>query len=302
MTAPVPPRDFQVRLIELLHAASIEIPAKPELVDTLKRAFDPGTEIFVNQPPSGDYRGSIETAVAIRRAGFRPVAHIAARNVASAAELDDYLRRLVGEAGADRVLLISGDRREPNGPFSSVIDLLASGRFETSGVRAVGVAGHPEGHPAVAAAALDRSLLAKRDAAAGAGLSMFVVTQFCFEAVPILAFLQRLEELGVAVPVKVGLAAPASVATLIKFAERCGVGDSLNTLRAAAKTVGRMVGEVGPEDVLRELAVGLAASASDRVSGVHLYAFAGVAKAADWLESTLSRLYGTVAKEATRAS
>ncbi len=301
MTTPIPPRDFHVRLIELLHSASIEIPAKPDLVNTLKRAFDPGTEVFVNLPPAGDYHACIETAAAIRRAGFRPVAHVAARNLRSAAELDDYLQRLAGEARADRVLVISGDRKEPKGPFSSAIDLLASGRFEAAGMRAVGIAGHPEGHPAVAADVLDRALVEKCSAAEAAGLVPFVVTQFCFEAAPILAYLDRLETLGITAPIKVGVAAPANIATLIRFAVRCGVGDSLRTLRTQAKTVGRLIGESGPEDLLHDLAIGLAAVPADRVSGAHFYAFGGVDKAAEWIETTLSRLYGAVAKEASGA-
>ncbi len=297
MSALRPQRDFRVRLIELLHAASIEIPAKPALVDTLRAAFDPGTEIFVNLPPAGDYRACVETAVAIRRAGFRPVAHVAARNLASIAELDDYLRRLAGEAGADRVLLISGDRVEPKGPFASVIDVLASGRVSAAGITAIGVAGHPEGHPAVPGGALEEALLAKRDAAAEAGLSCFIVTQFCFEAAPIVSYLDRLERLGVALPVKIGVAAPASVATLIRYAMRCGVGDSLRALRTQAKTVGRLIGESGPEDLLRDLAIGLSQKPSDRVVGIHLYPFGGVAKAAGWMEETLARLYEAITKQ-----
>jgi methylenetetrahydrofolate reductase (NADPH) len=298
MTVLRPQCEFQVRLIELLHAASIEIAAKPALVDTLRAAFDPGTEIFVNLPPAGDYRACVETAVAIRRAGFRPVAHVAARNLASLAELDDYLERLAGEAGADRVLLISGDRAEAKGPFSSVIDVLASGRVSAAGITAVGVAGHPEGHPAVPTNVLDEALVAKRDAAVEAGLSCFIVTQFCFEAAPIVAYLDRLERLGVALPVKVGVAAPASVATLIRYAVRCGVGDSLRVLRTQAKTVGRLIGESGPEDLLGELAVSLAQKGSDRVVGIHLYPFGGVEKTAKWLEVTLARLYDAITARA----
>jgi methylenetetrahydrofolate reductase (NADPH) len=298
MSGQRPQRDFQVRLIELLHAASIEIAAKPAVVETLKAAFDPGTEIFVNLPPAGDYRACVETAVAIRRAGFRPVAHVAARNLASLAELDDYLERLAGEAGADRVLLISGDRPQPRGPFSSVLDVLASGRVSAAGITTIGVAGHPEGHPAVAPAVLDAALVAKRDAAADAGLSCFIVTQFCFEAAPIISYLARLDRLGLALPVKVGVAAPASVPTLIRYALRCGVGDSLRALSTQAKTVGRLIGESGPEDLLHDLAVGLSQAASDRVAGIHLYPFGGVAKAADWIEVTLARLYQAITTRA----
>ncbi len=298
MTEPSAQRDFQVRLIELLHSASIEISVRPAVVESLRDAFDPGTEVFINLPPAGDYRACVETAVAVRRAGFRPVPHIAARNLTSVAELDDYLQRLVGEAATDRVLLIGGDRPRSKGPFSAVADLIATGLIEASGISGVGIGGHPEGHPSVDRTTLDRALVAKRDALARAGLSCFIVTQFAFEAAPILSFLDRLDVLGIDAPVRVGVAAPASVTTLIKFALRCGIGDSLRALRTQTKTVGRLIGEAGPEDVLHDLAVGLAQQPADRVIGVHLYAFGGVAKTARWLEASLARLYSTITKTA----
>ncbi|MEX0853944.1 MAG: methylenetetrahydrofolate reductase [Bauldia sp.] len=299
MTATGAPRDFTVRLIELLTAASIEIPAKPALVETLRGAFDPGTEVFVNLPPNGDTGAVVATAVALRRAGFHPVAHVAARNLASAAELGNYLSRLVGDAGADRALLIAGDRRPSAGPLASVADLMATGRIEASGLGAVGFAGHPEGLPFAEPTALSQALVAKCAGARKAGLAPFIVTQFCFEARPILDFLAELDRLGIEAPVRVGVAAPASLATLVKFAVRCGVGNSLRTLRAQPKTVGRLIGEAGPEDVLHDLAVGLALVPRDRVTGIHFYAFGGVAKAAEWIEMTLARLYSAISRTAS---
>jgi hypothetical protein len=59
-------------------------------------------------------------------------------------------------------------------------------------MRAVGVAGHPEGHPAIDNETLDQSLRDKRNAATRAGLRLFVVTQFCFEAAPILGWLAHM--------------------------------------------------------------------------------------------------------------
>jgi methylenetetrahydrofolate reductase (NADPH) len=148
---------------------------------------------------------------------------------------------------------------------------------------------------------MEQALVAKCNAAEKAGLASFIVTQFCFEAAPILAYLDRLDALGLGAPVRVGVAAPASVATLVKFAARCGVGSSLRMLRTQGKTVGRLLGESGPEDLLHDLAVGLAGGATDRVLGIHLYTFGGVASAASWLDTTLSRLYGTITTTAAGA-
>ena len=286
---------FVPELVALLSRASIEIAAgHPRTMDTLHDQFDPGTEVFVNFTPSGDYPAVAETAAQLRRAGFNPVAHIAARGLASAAALTDFLSRLSGEAGVDRVLLISGDRNPALGPFNSSMDLLRTGLFEKHGVRFVGIAGQPEGHPKVASAVLDAALQEKCAHAVAAGLAPFIVTQFCFEARPILEWLGRIRRAGIDAPVRLGVAGPATVATLIKFGERCGVGDSLKAIRARTNLAGGSLGISGPEDLLRDLATGLAAFPGHGVSGVHFFPFGGVAKTGDFIARTLARLYGDI--------
>jgi methylenetetrahydrofolate reductase (NADPH) len=296
--ASEPARDFEVRLVELLHAASIEIAPDATRVEALHDEFDPGTEVFVNLPPGGDYRASVATAAALAKAGFRAVPHVTARDIASLTELDDFLARLTGDAGIERVLLIAGDRSKPRGPFASSLDMLATGRVERAGVRSIGIAGHPEGHPLVDGAGLAAALTAKRDYATKAGLELFIVTQFCFEAEPFLAFLGALDRLGIAAPVKIGVAGPATVATLVKFGIRCGVGNSLRALRMRTNTVGRLLGDAGPEDLLREVAKGLAALPSDHAVGIHFFAFGGIARTSAWIDGTLARLYDSIARKA----
>ena len=53
------------------------------------------------------------------------------------------------------------------------------------------------------------------------------------------------------VPVKVGMAGPASVAGLLRYAKRCGVSASLRGLMAGT---GRgLVGHAGPDDIIAAL-------------------------------------------------
>ena len=59
----------------------------------------------------------------------------------------DFLARARSEAGVTRILLVAGDGARAKGPFRSSGDLGASGLIEASGIAAVSVAGHPEGHP-----------------------------------------------------------------------------------------------------------------------------------------------------------
>ena len=236
-------RAFVPLLVELLTHASIEIAAgSARAIASVREHLDPGADVYVNFVPGGDYRAVVDTAARLRSAGYRPVPHIAARALPNSAALDDFVGRLAAEAGVSRVLVIAGDSNSPLGPFGSAIEILRSGSLQRHGVRAVGFAGHPEGHPIVDRATLDSSLAGKIANARSAGLDAFVVTQFGFAAEPILAWLRRFREEGFVVPVEIGVAGPATVATLVKFGLRCGVGNSLHALRMRPNTVGQLLG------------------------------------------------------------
>ncbi len=289
---------FAPLLVDLLGHASIEIaPGRPHAIAALHDQFDPGTEVFVNFLPNGDHRIVADTAARLRRTGFVPVPHVSARSIADRAMLADFLQRVVGEAGVGRILVVAGDRAKPAGPFTSSLDLLATGLFEAAGIAGIGVAGHPEGHPLVATAVLDAALNDKRDYAARAGLDFFIVTQFAFEAQPILAWLARQRAAGMTGPVRIGVAGPASLAALIKFAVRCGIGNSLRTLRLRTNMVGRLIADARPDDILHDLGLGLASEGAGAV-GLHFFPFGGVEKTGAFISETLSRLYGEIARAA----
>jgi methylenetetrahydrofolate reductase (NADPH) len=279
-------------LVDLLNHASIEIAAgSTRAIAALHEQFDPGTEVFVNFLPDGDHRAVAETAAGLRRSGFQPVPHIAARSLGDAQALADFLSRLAGEAAVDRVLVIAGDRDRPAGPFASSLDVIATGLLQAHGVTGVGIAAHPEGHPTVGVEALDAALAAKQKAVLEAGLDLFIVTQFCFEAEPILGWLERTRRRGIDAPVRIGVAGPASIATLAKFGMRCGIGNSLRAMRMRPNTVGRLLGRAGPEDLLADLGAGLLSHPDNRVQAVHFFPFGGVAQTGEFVARTLARLY-----------
>ncbi len=107
-----------------------------------------GTQIYVSAVPNRPAEESISAAVRLRAAGFEPVPHIAVRNFASADALDDFLARLQGEAEVRRALVIAGDRSEC-GPFKRAHDAIDCGVFRRRGIRSIGIAGYPDGHPRI---------------------------------------------------------------------------------------------------------------------------------------------------------
>lgn len=270
------------RLAGLLSSASVEVSSRGHQLTELLTNFAAGTDVTITFLPGDHFRRNVETAAMLRRAGFNPVPHIAAREMPSRQALDDFLARARGEADVRRILLIAGDVAAAKGPFKSARDVCGSGLLETHGIASVSVAGHPEGHPYLELPEALDGLKAWRDWGRQTGIRVSAVTQFCFESTPILQWIAELDRAGIDLPVIVGLAGPATPATLTKFALRCGIGNSMRALRAQIGRFGRLLTDTGPDDVVRGLC-DAPAIATAPIAGFHLFPFGGLRKAGDWL-------------------
>jgi methylenetetrahydrofolate reductase (NADPH) len=269
-------------LLPLLSAASVEISSHGHQLGELRQQFAAGTDVTITFLPGDNFRSNVETAIALRRAGFNPVPHIAAREILSSEALNDFIARLRSEADVRRVLLIAGDVVAAKGPFKSSRDVAVTGLLQAHGITRVSIAGHPEGHPYLDEAATFASLACWRDWSGETGVRVDIVTQFCFEAAPILKFLGELEARNIDLPVIIGLAGPATPATLTKFALRCGIGNSMRALRGQIGRFGRLLVNTGPDDVMHGLeAAPRTATAS--IAGFHIFPFGGLRKAHNWL-------------------
>jgi methylenetetrahydrofolate reductase (NADPH) len=271
------------RAAELIATCSLELSPRDELAgDALRPLLPSGTTVFVNHPPSVTHHDIVAACARLHRAGFVPVPHVAARRLANFTQASDFLQRATAEAGVERILLIGGDD-SPIGPFRASLDLLATGVLERAGVRAVAFAGYPEGHPAIDTQTLNAALKAKVALAEKAGLSVSLITQFSFEAQPILRRIAAQRAAGLDCPVHIGIAGPASVATLAKFAIRCGVGASLRALARGHTAFARILVEAGPDALINELVTNETTGAP--IAGLHIFTFGGVRRTAEWITS-----------------
>ncbi len=269
-------------LATLLPSASVEVSSRGHQLQELRDNFGPGTEVTVTFLPGDNYRHNVDTAAALRRAGFNPVLHLAAREMPSRDALADFLARARGEADVRRIPLIAGDVAAAKGPFRSSLDVRASGLIEAHGIASLSVAGHPEGHPYLAPAKAFEVLEAWRDWGNETKIRVDVVTQFCFESAPIVGWIGELDARGIGLPVVVGLAGPATLATLTKFALRCGIGNSMRSLRSQIGRFGRLLTDIGPDNVMQGLRSAPAAATASIV-GFHLFPFGGLRKTGEWL-------------------
>lgn len=271
------------RIVGLLEDFSIEsLPATEKAVASLGETLRPGAPVYVVSPPARTQSEVVETAVLLDRAGFRPVPHVAARSFADRDRLADYLWRLTSRARVDRVLLVGGNRRKPIGEFETALDVLETGLFQEFGIRRVGLAGHPEGHPEVAADVIAAALRDKIAYGREAGLEMHVVTQFCFDPHVVIDWVAELQsDLG-PVPVHVGVPGPGSLTSLVRFARMCKIGDSVRFLtRGAGKAL--LLANWTPDKFLTALAYYTSVNPDCGIDRLHFYSFGGTLRTAKWL-------------------
>jgi methylenetetrahydrofolate reductase (NADPH) len=276
----------------MLRGYSIEVnPSESKIIDAAPGRLDPGTEVFLTWIPGSNPMDTIAPAAKLRRAGLFPVPHIGARHIESAAQFEQLAARLVGEAGVDRALIIAGDRDKPAGPYDSSLAVMQGGLLQKAGISRIKVGGFPEGNPNISDPVLAEALDAKVNFARSTGLQLSIVTQFCFEAAPIVAWLRRIRAAGIDVPVRVGLAGPAGLIALTRYAIRCGVGNSIKVL-TEKPSFAKLLIEKGPEPIIREVASGIGPGNGSAlplgVSGLHFFVFGGFNKTVDWINAQLA--------------
>ena len=270
-------------LKKLLRGYSAEVTSgDKKSIEAAGTMMEPGSEVFIAALPTDPPERLVLAAAQLKRLGLTPVPHIVARNTKNLEELDTSLGRLVNEAGVDRVLVLAGDRDKPTGDFNAALQILDTGLISKHGISKIFLSWYPEGHPRISDEALVAARAAKLQAAAKAGLDVTLVSQFCFESAPIIATAKLIRSEGVKQPLRVGVAGPASRASLLKYAMICGVGASMRALkeRPAARS---MLGDT-PEDLLVEVARAQAADPSLGITSVHFFTFASLASSAKFVE------------------
>ncbi len=258
---------------------------KPAEIEALRGILAPGTPIYLSCVIGKDPLALATHAALVRKAGFEPVPHLAARGFADVAVLKSLLTRLRDEAAVRRVLVIAGDRDRPLGPYADALAIIESGLLQAAGIAEVGISGYPDGHPTIAQKALDAAMTAKLAAAARNGLRAHIVGQFCFDPVAIIAWIRRLRAHGINQLIRVGLVGPTQLSALLRFAKRCGVQASLRGLIRGGAAMA-LFGPAHPGAALKALA---------RADGLgeiapHFFSFGGVKETARYaVERTPTR-------------
>ena len=266
---------------------SIEVmPRTAEKVENFRDLLPAGTRVYIAHIEGTPIDDMVATARRLSLDGFPVMPHFPARIIKDSATLADWIARYQGEAGVDQALVLAGGVEKPHGDFHSSMQLLEDGAFDRAGFKRLHVAGHPEGNrdidPKGGSKNVDDALRWKQAFSEKTDAKMALATQFAFEAGPIIAWADSLKAAGIELPIHIGIAGPAKLQTLIKFAIACGVGPSLKVLQKRAKDVSKLLLPFEPNDVVAELAAHKAANPDFNITNVHFFPLGGIKTNANW--------------------
>ena len=271
----------------LLQGYSIEVmPRTAAKVEDFRALLPAGTRVYIAHIEGTPIADMVATARRLTGDGYAVMPHFPARIIKDTAQLQDWIARYQGEAGVDQGLILAGSQARPLGEFASSMQLLETGLFDKAGFKRLHVAGHPEGNRDIDPDGTDRGVMQalrwKQEFAERTDAKMALATQFCFEAQPIIEWVDALQAAGIALPVHIGIAGPAKLQTLIRFAIACGIGASLKVLQKRAMDVTKLIVPYEPTQVIADLAAHKAANPALNIAQVHFFPLGGIKTNATW--------------------
>tara|TARA_B100001113_G_scaffold208087_1_gene170580 strand:- start:2058 stop:3020 length:963 start_codon:yes stop_codon:yes gene_type:complete len=267
---------------------SIEVmPRTAEKIGDFKDLLPEKTRVYIAHIEGTPIEDMVKTAKRIAEDGFPTMPHFPARIIKDKVTLNDWISRYQGEAGVNQALLLGGGVDKPHGEYESSMDLLETGLFDQANFKDIHVAGHPEGNkdidPDGSTKNVDAALQWKQNFKNKTNAKMAITTQFAFEAGPIIEWANSIKKAEIDIPIHIGIAGPAKLQTLIKFALACGVGPSLKVLQKRATDVTKLLLPYEPTEVLSQLADHKAKNPDFNISNVHFFPLGGIKTNANWV-------------------
>lgn len=273
------------QLEAFLQDYSIEVmPRTAEKVEDFRELLPAGTRVYIAHIEGTPIEDMVATAKRLNADGYKVMPHFPARIIKDRATLADWIARYQGEADVKQALLLAGGVAEPHGDFHSSMQMMETGLF--GAFERLHVAGHPEGNRDIDTDGTDKNVMDalrwKQMFSDTTDAQMALATQFAFEADPIIAWANALKDAGITIPIHIGIAGPAKLQTLIKFAIACGVGPSLKVLQKRAMDVTKLLLPYEPTEVLTALAAHKAANPDFNIERVHFFPLGGIKTNANW--------------------
>jgi methylenetetrahydrofolate reductase (NADPH) len=269
-------------LAELLRRPRFEILPLEGIEDKVLTYLATDVKVTVTASPRKGLEATLDLSERLARAGYPVVPHLSARLVRDRAHLEDVLARLL-EAGVRELFVPAGDAAEP-GEFPGAVDLLKAmgplrDRFDE-----IGITGYPESHHLISDEETIQAMFAKTP------MATCIISQICFDADVIAAWIAEVRRRGTALPVWIGLPGTVDYAKLVRISMKIGLGESARFLSHHRNWMSRlMTRQFKPDPLLKGLAATLADPVAN-VGGFHLYTFNEVARTERWRRLALERL------------
>jgi methylenetetrahydrofolate reductase (NADPH) len=262
-------------LAKLLENPVLEIFPMPGIERRIA-ALPENARVAVTCSPTGGMEQTLRLTELMAKQGFRVVPHISARTVIDHAHLERTITRLAS-LDLKEAFVIGGDGKKPAGPFASALELLSAIFDLGHGFDRIGIAGYPEGHPAIHDEALLRALADKQ------AMAQYMVTQMCFDPETIITWIRRMRRCDIRLPVHVGLPGALKIQKLLRFSLRVGVGDSIRFLKKHAGILGHLVssGTYAPDALVADLPP-QAADPAMGIEALHFYTFNELQSTEEW--------------------
>ena len=274
---------------KLIKNFSIEVmPRTLGKLENIENLWPKKTRVYIAHLEGTTIEDMLVTAKRIKSASFIPMPHFPARIIKDNKVLEDWINRY-SEIGVNEALLLAGGVDRPLGNLSNSMELLSTGLFEKYGFERLHVAGHPEGNKDIDPNGSDinvmNALKWKQDYSKDTKAKISIATQFLFESKPVIDWANKILSNGITLPINVGIAGPAKLQTMIKFAIACGVGPSLRVLERRAKDLTKLLFPFEPTNILTELADYKEKNPNTNIEGIHFFPLGGIEKSSDFIKN-----------------
>jgi methylenetetrahydrofolate reductase (NADPH) len=272
-------------------AARYEVMPTPTIAEAVVESVPTDVTIAVTASPTRGLDATLELSCQLRGEGYDVVPHVSARLVRDVAHLAEIIARLQEHKITD-VFVPAGDADPPAGRFDSSLSLLEAlhtlRAVEGLELPRVGITGYPESHPKIGDDITIQAMWDKRKYAS------YVVSNLCFDARALSAWVRRVRSRGVTLPLRIGLAGPVEATKLVSMAKKAGVTDAASFIRSHGAWIVRLgaPGGYDPDRLLARLGPMLGDSASI-VEGLHVFTFNQVRETEQWRRQLLERLAGS---------
>lgn len=271
--------DFAERLRPIVAHAKIEIIPSDKILERIDQ-IPKSSELSVTASPTKEIEETLELSSKLIEKGYKVIPHIASRRIRSHDQLAN-ISAFLEHYDIQEIFAIGGDG-EPFGDYSNSYCLLEDLLGMNRSVREIGVGGYPEGHPSIDEVTLFSYLRAKIDLAGRFGVNIHINSQACYDPEDISAWLLKLKENDVHIPVYLGISAPMNLLKLAQTSAEIGVGDSVAFLKMVGVDGAFKSALYSPDPLLNSLT---GKAGIEQVKGLHLFTFNHIKASVEWQQN-----------------